>query len=100
MRGRASRALCEQIRLYAELQRKWFIGPIRCKSVGTRVCGQEFISMCVYGHYWDLNGVKKTCFLHFDLEGGIVQCGIAKDGLWFQMNPNQILRMFGLLDKA
>ena len=97
---RASRDLCEQIRLYAALQRKWFIGPIRYRSICTRVCGHECISMRVYGHYWDLNGVKNTRFLHFDLKGAIVQCGIAKDGLWFQMNPNAILRMFGLLDEA
>ena len=33
---RASRDLCEQIGLYAALQRKWFIGPIRCRSICTR----------------------------------------------------------------
>ena len=69
-----SRELCEQIRLYAQLQRKWFIGPIRCKSICTRVCGplfsrlrcrkhgmvcrHECVSMRVYGHYWDLHGVN------------------------------------------
>ena len=106
---RASRDLCEEIRLYGKLQRKWFIGPIRCKRICTRVCGpmrcrsngivcrHECISMRVYGHYWDLNGVNKMLFLHFDLKGAIRQCDIAKEGLWFQMKPDVILRMFGLL---
>ena len=72
-----SRKLRKQIRLYAELQRKWFIGPIRCKTVCTRVCGplrcrshgivcrHECVSMRVYGHYWDLHGEKKNCFFRF-----------------------------------
>ena len=105
-----SRELCEQIRLYAKLQCKWYIGPIRCKTVCTRVCGplrcrshgivcrHERVSMRVYGHYWDLHGEKKKCFLGFDLETAIAQCGSAKEGLWFQMGADAIFRMFGLLD--
>ena len=93
----ASRALCEQIGLYAQLQRKWFIGPIRCKSV---VCCHKCVSMRVYGHYWDLNGVKKRIFLGFTLERALAECSTSKEGVWFQMCPDAIIRMFGLLDGA
>ena len=110
-----SRKLCEQIRLYAQLQRKWFIGPIRCKSICTRVCGplpslrcrkhemvcrHECVFMRVYGHHWDLNGQKKRIFLGFNLETAIAQCNEVKEGVWFQMSADAILRMFGLLDGA
>ena len=111
-----SRELCEQIRLYAQLQRKWYIGPIRCKSICTRVCGplfsrlrcrkhgmvcrHECVSMRVYGHYWDLHGVKKRIFLGFTLERALAECGTSKEGLWFQMSADAILRMFGLLDAS
>ena len=111
-----SRELCEQIRLYAQLQRKWFIGPIRCKTVCARVCGpltsllrcrkhgivcrHECVSMRVYGHYWDLHGVKKRIFLGFSLERALAECSTSKEGLWFQMSADAILRMFGLLDGA
>ena len=105
-----SRELCEQIRLYAQLRHKWFIGPIRCKTVCLRLCGplrcrshgivcrHDFVSMRVYGHYWDLNGRKRNCFLGFDLAMAIKECDTAKNGVWFQMNPHQILGMFDLLD--
>ena len=111
-----SRKLCEQIQLYAQLQRKWYIGPIRCKTICTRVCGllssplrcrkhgivcrHECVSMRVYGHYWDLHGEKKRIFLGFDLETAIAKCCEFKNGLWFQMSADAILRMFGLLDGA
>ena len=109
-----SRELCEQIRLYAQLQRKWYIGPIRCKTVCRRLCGplshplrcrkhglmcrHERVAMRVYGHYWDLHGEKKRIFLGFTLERALAECSISKEGLWFQMCPDAILRMFGLLD--
>ena len=47
-----SRDLCEQIRAYEKLRRKWFIGPIRCRCFRTRVCGNDYTFMLVYGHYW------------------------------------------------
>ena len=111
-----SRELCEQIRLYAQLQRKWFIGPIRCETYCYRVCGpltsplrcrkhglvcrHECVSMRVYGHYWDLNGVKKRIFLGFTLERALAECSDSKEGVWFQMSADAIIRMFGLLDGA
>ena len=41
---------------------------------------------------------RKIVFLGFDLEMAIAQCVTAKNGLWFQMSADAILRMFGLLD--
>ena len=110
----ASRAFCDQIRLYVRLQRKWYIGPIRCKTVCTRLCGplshplrcrkhgivcrHGRVAMRVYGHYWDLHGEKKKIFLGCDLETAIEECSTSKEGLWYQMSADAILRMFGLLD--
>ena len=54
-----SRALCQQIILYREVQYTWFIGPIQCQCVRTRVWGQDVIEMRVFGYYWNLNGEKK-----------------------------------------
>ena len=86
--SRRSRALCEQIRLYEQLRRKWFIGPIRCECFRTRVCGNEFIHRRVYGHYWNLNGIKTSCYLHHNLEGAIARCEIVKSRLWYQTNEH------------
>ena len=89
----ASCALCQQIVLYRQLQLKWFIGPIQCQCIRARVWGRDVIEMHVYGHYWDMNGVKKNCFLGYDLELAIDQCCIAKNGLWFQTNAAQLLAL-------
>ena len=92
-----SRALCQQLILYRQVQRAWFIGPIRCQCVLARVWGQEVIEMRVFGHYWNLNGEKKRMFLDYTLESALDKCGTAKDGLWFQMNP---LHLIHLLSEA
>ena len=86
-----SRALCQQIVLYRQLQLKWFIGTIRCQCI--RMRDEDVIEMRVYGHYWNLNGENKHCFLGYDLEGAIAYCGTAKDGMWFQMNPLHLIRL-------
>ena len=52
------------------------------------------IEMRVYGHYWNLNGENKTCFLGYDLEGAIAYCGTAKNGMWFEISP---VTMYSLL---
>ena len=83
-----SRALCEQIRLYDKLRREWFIGPIRCRCFRTRVCGNDYTHMRVYGHYWDLNGVKKSVFLYYNLTIAMMRCDSVKTGLWYQTNEH------------
>ena len=88
-----SRALCQQIHLHRQLQLKWFVGPIRCQCVRGRVWGRDMIEMRVFGHHWDLNGVKKRIFLGYDLELALAQCETAKNGLWFQMNPLHLIRL-------
>ena len=62
------------------------------------MCRHELIPTRVYGHYWDLHGVKKRIFLGYDLESAIAKGSEVKEGLWFQMNPHQILLMVGLLE--
>lgn len=77
----SSRNLCNQIRLYERMRQRWFIGPIRCRSFCTRVCGNEYIDMRVYGNNWDLSGVKKQVFLHYRLGGAMALCHFIKLGL-------------------
>ena len=89
-----SRALCQQLILYREVQYAWFIGPIQCQCVRTRVWGQDVIEMHVFGYYWNLNGEKKRIFLDYTLERALDQCTIAKTGLWFQLNPTHLIRLF------
>ena len=79
-----SRELCEQIRLYAELSRTWFVGPIRCQCIRMR---DGVIEMRVYGHYWTLMNENKNCFLGYDLEGAIAYCATGKDRVWFDISP-------------
>ena len=86
-----SRALCQQIVLFRQLHLKWFVGPIQCQCVRARVWDQDVIEMRVYGYYWDLNGVSKKIFLGYTLERAMDQCGTAKNGLWFQMNPVHLI---------
>ena len=64
-----SRALCQQIILYRQLQCHWSKGPIRCQCV--RMKDEGVIEMRVYAHYWDLRGVKKNIFMGYDLQGAI-----------------------------
>ena len=70
-----SRELCKQIRLYGELNRTWFEGPIRCQCIRMR---DGVIEMRVYGYYWNFMGQKKSCFLDYDLEAAIMYCATGK----------------------
>ena len=81
-----SRELCRQIRAYEKLRQKWFIGPIRCRCFRTRLCG--IVYMRVYGHFWDLNGVKKSVFLQNGLIAAMIRCDSIKTGLWYQTNEH------------
>ena len=88
-RGRDwNRILCQRLEEHGRLRQKWFIGPIRCRCFRTRVCGNEYIRMEVYGHYWSQNGVKKTVFLHYSLEGALARCDYIKNDLWYQTNDH------------
>lgn len=51
------------------------------------------VEMRVFGYYWNLNGVKKRCFLDYTLERGIANCYRARNGLWFQTNAKQLLAL-------
>ena len=82
-----SRALCRQLILYRQLQRRWFTGPIRCQCVRMKEEGQ--IEMRVYAHYWDLRGVKRNIFMGYDLEGAMTYIGTARNGLCSRMTPAQ-----------
>ena len=56
-----------QIEGYGQLRRKWFIGPIQCRSLrplGCQ-CRPQCSYMLIYGHYWDLNGARKKSFRIF-----------------------------------
>ena len=87
-----SRALCEQIRLYDKLRREWFIGPIRCIPFHTTFLYydeyKELVGMAVYGHYWNLNGVKQQMLLSHSLPTAIMNCRPLKMGLWYQTNEH------------
>ena len=73
------------------VQLKWLIGPIQCQCVRTRVWGQDLVEMRVFGYYWNLNGVKKRCFLDYTLERAIANCYTARNGLWFETNAEPLL---------
>ena len=48
----------------------------------------ESVHMRAYCHYWDLNGMKKSRFLDFNLRGAIARCDFIKMGLWYQTNDH------------
>ena len=70
------------------MRQKWFIGPMRCRCFRTRVCGNDYIHMRVYGHYWDLNGAKKTAFFHHGLRAAMTRCDSIKIRLQYQTNEH------------
>ena len=88
-----SRALCQQIILYRKVWHGWFVGPIKCECVRARVWGQPVIEMRVFGYYHDLDGESHRMFLGHTLEAALQECVRAKNGLWFQMDALDLIRM-------
>ena len=88
-----SRAMCQQIILYRKVWHGWFGGSIKCQCVRARVWGQPVIEMRVFGYYHNLNGESKRIFLGYTLEEALRQCVTAKDGLWFQMDALNLIRL-------
>ena len=88
-----SRAMCKQIILYRQVWHGWFVGSIKCECVRTRVWGQPVIEMRVFGYYRNLNGESKRMFLGHTLEKALEECVRAKNGLWFQMDALNLIRM-------
>ena len=90
--SKMSRALCEQIRAYEELRREWFIGPIRCIPFRSKWLFHdeyvETVRMRIYGHYWDLNGVKQHQFLHYCFSSAMKQCWHYKLAIAHQTNEH------------
>ena len=85
----ASRILCRDIRAYEELRREWFIGPIRCIPYRRkRLYFYDFVGMRIYGHYWDLNGVKQQIFLHYNFGSAMMQCWHYKLAISYQTNEH------------
>ena len=89
----ASRAMCREVILYRKVWHGWFVGPIQCQCVRARVWGQPVIEMHVFGYYHNLNGESKRIFLGYTLEQALQQCVTAKDGLWFQMDALNLIRL-------
>ena len=88
-----SRALCQQIILYRKVWYGWFVGPIQCQCVHARVWGQPVIEMRVFGYYHDLDGESHRMFLGYTLEEALQECVRAKNGLWFQMDALNLIRL-------
>ena len=88
-----SRALCQQIILYRKVWHGWFVGSIKCECVRARVWGQPVIEMRVFGYYHDLDGESHRMFLGHTLEAALQECVRAKNGLWFQMDALNLIRM-------
>ena len=88
--SKTSRILCEKIRAHGRLRQKWFIGPVECRSYGVK--SGKVLYMMIFGHYWDLDGVRRKVFLDFSFTAAMIRCDYIKVGLYFQTNEHvQIL---------
>ena len=93
-----SRELRREIQAYGLLRQHWFIGPIQCK---VRIpkgceCRPRCFCMKIFGHYWDLDGVRRKVFLDYSLCGAMPRCCHVKNGLMYQTNPSHSLTVCGM----
>ena len=82
---RRMKELGKEIKLYKELKDKWALGHVRCiVKCKTRFQPRVYLStpiMCIYGHYVDLEGVKKKSFLAFSFERALQRVNHVKSFL-------------------
>ena len=93
-----SRELCFDIRSYGQLRQKWFIGPIQCKPRRSKQCKHrpQCTYMVIEGHYWDLDGCRRSVLLDFFLDNAIDKCDFVKTGLLFQLNRDHTLSVLSV----
>ena len=92
-----SRKMCWEIQGHGQLRKRWFIGPIRCKSAVPKKCDcrPQCVFMKIFG-YWTLSGEKKRVFLGYSFCHAIPGCDNVKIGLWYQTNPSHSLSVCSL----
>ena len=81
-RERKLKAVGKEILMYHELKEKWAVGHVRC-IVKCKCSFQPrlYLStpvMCIYGHYVDLEGVKRKRFLGFSFERALQRVNHVK----------------------
>ena len=95
----SNRVLCEQIRMYGQLRREWFIGPVECRcfyKYGCQ-CQPRCMYMLVFGHYWTLPGSRAKAFLDFGLGCALMYCDFVKNSIAYQTNPEHTMNVIAYL---
>ena len=79
---RRMKDLGKEIVLYKELKDKWALGHVRCiVKCKSRFQPRVYLStpiMCIFGHYVDLEGVKRKSFLGFSFERALQRVNHVK----------------------
>ena len=93
-----NRALCKEIDVYRQLRIKWFIGPIECRCYYFKGCQCESRCMytMIYGHYWNLLGIKSKVFLDFNFEDAIAYSELARHETRYQTSAEYSMSVLSL----
>ena len=79
-RERKLKAVGKEIVMYHELKEKWALGHVRCvvKCSFRPRLKMSIPGMYIYGHYVDLEGVKRKRFLGFSFERALQRVNLVK----------------------
>ena len=79
-RERRLKAVGKEIVMYHELKEKWAVGHVRCvvKCSFRPRFRMSIPGMYIYGHYVDLEGVKRERFLAFSFETALQRVNHVK----------------------
>ena len=92
------RGLCKEIEKYRRLRRRWFIGHVelRCYYKYACQCQPCCMYMMIFGHYWNLLGVKSKTFLDFDFKSAMAYCDDVKNNMQYQTNATYTLSVLSM----
>ena len=91
-------ALCKEIDMYRQLRIKWFIGHIECRCYFYNgcPCKPRCMYMLIFGHYWNVLGVKSKTFLDFTFENALAYCDVTKHQTWYQTRADHCLNVLSM----
>ena len=90
--------MCEEIDMYRQLRIKWFIGHIECRCYFLKgcPCKPRCMYMLIFGHYWNVLGIRSKTFLDFTFENALAYCDVARHQTWYQTRADYSLNVLSL----
>ena len=52
--------------------------------------------MLIFGHYWNVLGIRSKTFLDFTFENALAYCDVARHQTWYQTRADYSLNVLSL----